>query len=287
MKLRFGMAQWQHPAWVAWLYSHHGASNRRLQEYANFFDTVEVGSSFYADLSSIQLQSWFDQVPDDFRFSFKIPQLITHRLGVMDEVGVLDALSQFCELLRPFSAKLGPTIMQFPEDVSPLYLSKLTALSQAWSLSTPLSLEVRHQHFFNKGQEESALLRMLANFNHNKVIMDSRPVFSTEAYCESLIDAQKKKPRVPCHPVVTGSHPVVRFIGHPDLVLNETYLDQWAQKLLDWMMQGLEPYVFVHSSDNVAAPILAVALEQKIVELDARYKARLKLPSKPQQSFLL
>lgn len=287
MRLRFGMAQWQHPAWVAWLYSYQGASNRRLQEYSVYFDAVEVGSSFYADLTESQLASWFDQVPDDFRFSFKIPQVVTHQLGVTAEAETLAALSQFCDLLRPFSAKLGPTIMQFPEVVSPLYLSRFNALCQAWSLPTSLSLEVRHQQFFNKGRDETDLLRMLAGFHYNKVIMDSRPVFSTPAYCDSLIDAQKKKPRVPCHPVATGHNPVVRFIGHPDLALNDIYLDQWAKKLLEWMQLGLEPYVFVHSSDNVAAPILAVSLEQKIASLDSRYQARLSLPSKPQQSSLL
>jgi len=287
MKLRFGMAQWQHPAWVAWLYSHQGASNRRLQEYANYFDTVEVGSSFYADLTEDQLQSWFDLVPDDFRFSFKVPQAITHRLGATKEADVVADLARFCNLLRPLEAKLGPVMMQFPEDVSPLYFSKMESLCKAWSLSTPLSLEVRHQSFFNKGQEESALLSMLAGFNHNRVIMDSRPVFSTEAYCESLLDAQKKKPRVPCHPVATSVNPVVRFIGHPDLALNDVYLDQWAKKLLDWMVAGLEPYVFVHSSDNVAAPMLAVALEQKVAALSSQYQPRLNLPNKPEQSLLL
>jgi uncharacterized protein YecE (DUF72 family) len=281
------MAQWQHPAWVAWLYSYQGASNRRLQEYSAYFDTVEVGSSFYADLTASQLVSWFDQVPDDFRFSFKIPQVVTHKLDVTKESDALAALSGFCDLLRPFSAKLGPTMMQFPESASPHYLSQITALCQAWSLPTPLSLEVRHQQFFYKAQDEVDLLRMLANLNCNKVIMDSRPVFCTPAYNDSLIDAQKKKPRVPCHPVVTGQNPVVRFIGHPDLALNDLYLEQWAKKLLEWMRQGCEPYVFVHSSDNVAAPLLAVSLEQKIVSLDSRYQARLKLPSKPQQSSLL
>lgn len=287
MKLRFGMAQWQHPAWVAWLYSHQGAANQRLHEYANYFDTVEVGSSFYADLSKTQLQFWFDQVPEDFRFSFKVPQIISHRLGAIEEAEAIEHLQRFCELLAPFLAKLGPTMLQFPEDVSPLYSSKIASLCQAWSLPSPLSVEVRNQAFFNKGQEESALLRLLAHSRCNRVVMDSRPVFSTAAYCESLQDAQQKKPQVPCHPIATAGHPVVRFIGHPDLSLNEVYLDQWALKLRDWMRAGLEPYVFVHSSDNVAAPLLAVTLEQKVAALDDRYCPYLKLPNKPQQSSLL
>lgn len=287
MQLRFGMAQWQHPAWVAWLYTQQGASNRRLSEYAKFFDTVEVGSSFYADLTQEQLQSWFDQVPDNFRFAFKLPQSITHRLGVSDEAQVIDTLTQFCELLRPFSAKLGPCMMQFPEEVSPLHFAKIEALCQAWVLPTSLSVEVRNQAFFNKAEEEAELLRLLANNRQNRVIMDSRPVFSTPAYCDSLLDAQKKKPRVPCHPVATGQNPVVRFIGHPDLPLNDVYLDQWVNKLVQWLQEGREPYVFVHSSDNVAAPLLAEALEQKIAALLPVYVPKLKLPNKPEQSLLL
>ena len=287
MQLRFGMAQWQHPAWVAWLYSHQGASNRRLQEYATYFDTVEVGSSFYADLSSDQLQAWFDQVPDSFRFSFKVPQAITHKLGGQEESKLVESLIQFCDLLKPFSAKLGPTMMQFPEEVSPLSFSKIESLCKAWALSTPLSVEVRNQAFFNKEQPESDLLRLLADGLHNRIIMDSRPVFSTDAYCESLIDAQQKKPRVPCHPIATGKCPVVRFIGHPELNLNEIYLDQWAQKLALWLQEEREPYVFVHSSDNVAAPLLAVTLERKVAALLPDYQARLKLPSKPQQASLI
>lgn len=287
MSLRFGMAQWQHPAWVAWLYSHQGASNRRLSEYAKFFDTVEVGSSFYADLTQDQLQVWFEQVPDDFRFAFKLPQSITHRLGASDEGKLIKNLTDFCELLRPFSSKLGPCMMQFPEDVSPLYFSKIEALCRAWNLSTPLSVEVRNLTFFNKSEEETGLLRLLSNHRHDRVIMDSRPVFSTDAYCESLLDAQKKKPRVPCHPVATGQNPIVRFIGHPDLPLNDVYLEQWAKKIMQWLMGGLEPYVFVHSSDNVAAPTLAVALEQKVAALLPGYECKLSLPSKPEQSSLL
>ncbi|KZM42968.1 hypothetical protein OA92_09205 [Marinomonas sp. SBI22] len=287
MQLRFGMAQWQHPAWVAWLYSHQGASNRRLSEYAKFFDTVEVGSSFYADLTQDQLQVWFDQVPDNFRFAFKLPQSITHRLGVSDEGQVVNSLTNFCELLRPFSTKLGPCMMQFPEEVSPLYFSKIEALCRAWNLPTSLSVEVRNQAFFNKSEEETGFLRLLSGNQHDRVIMDSRPVFSTEAYCESLLDAQKKKPRVPCHPVATGQNPMVRFIGHPDLPLNDAYLDQWAKKLVQWLQEGREPYVFVHSSDNVAAPLLAETLEQKIAALLPAYAPRLSLPSKPEQSLLL
>ncbi len=120
---------------------------------------------------------------------------------------------------------------------------------------------------------------MLVANQKNRVVMDSRPVFSTEAYCDSLIDAQKKKPKVPCHPILTSHYPVVRFIGHPDLSLNDKYLDQWAHKLVEWMRSDAEPYVFVHSSDNVVAPLLAMELEQRVASLCPDYQSWLAIPS--------
>lgn len=285
MKLYFGMAQWQHPAWVGWLLLQKSPSHR-LSDYAKYFNTVEVGSSFYADLTQQQIARWYEQVPDDFHFVFKLPQTITHHLSESNFAACCERLTRFCSLLEPFVDKLGATMMQFPSTLTPASLDLVQELCHTWSLPSPLSIEVRHIDFFDRQQNEASLLRMLADSNVNKVIMDSRPVFSTEPYCESLVEAQKKKPKVPCHPILTGQHPVVRFIGHPDLEKNDKYLDQWASKLVEWMQVGATPYVFVHSSDNVAAPLLASSLEQRVVELMSDYRPCLDLPIPQQQTSL-
>ncbi|TBR37707.1 DUF72 domain-containing protein [Marinomonas agarivorans] len=286
MQLYFGMAQWHHPAWVGWLLLPQSANNRRLADYATFFNAVEVGSSFYADLSNEQIENWYNQVPANFRFSFKVPQKITHQLTSNNLKSCLDNLGHFCELIRPISDKLGVTMMQFPATLSADSLNLIDSLCSHWRLSTPLAVEVRHLSFFDKGKNERALLKTLADQGKNRVIMDSRPVFSTVADSESLLDAQKKKPKVPCHPVLTDKHPIVRFIGHPNLSLNDHYLEQWAKKLIEWMQVGITPYVFVHSADNVAAPILAAMLEEKIVSYCPSYQPSLMLPSLQQQESL-
>lgn len=286
-KLYFGMAQWQHPAWVGWLYSSHSVSNLRLADYAMLFNTVEVGSSFYTELTNKQLLNWYEQVPDTFRFSFKVPQTVTHSLSSETLSISCEVLDRFSEQLAPFVSKLGVTMMQFPTTVSSDALPLIEELCQRWQLPTPLSIEVRHLSFFDKRENESAFLSMLAAHGKDRVIMDSRPVFSTQAYCDSLVDAQKKKPKVPCHPVRTNRNPVVRFVGHPDLQRNDKYLDQWASKLVDWLKLDVEPYVFIHSSDNVAAPLLAVELEKRVAALYPQYQPWLNIPQPQQQATLL
>lgn len=49
---------------------------------------------------------------------------------------------------------------------------------------------------------------------HKKgVILDSRPVHSAIPHSEAVVDAQRKKPKVPVHAIVTAQNPMVRFIA--------------------------------------------------------------------------
>lgn len=286
MKIRYGMAQWQHPAWVNWLYPSSLPVSQRIGRYAEFFSTVEVGSTFYTSVDKKQLMAWFRTVNEGFRFSFKAPQIVSHQLAQRPWNEVEEDWKRFMDNLAPLSSKLGPTMLQFPSAVDESLVEKVFALCELWGLTTPLSVEVRHLSFFDKGGVERGLLSGLSGLGVDKVVMDSRPIFSTAAYCESLIDAQSKKPRVPCHPVDTSCHPVVRFIGHPNLPSNDIWLNQWAKKLAVWLERRLSPYVFIHSSDNVAAPTLAAQLDKKVAEISPNYQSPLRLPEVQEQIVL-
>jgi len=49
-----------------------------LERCAAVFSAVEVNSSFYRRHRLATRKRWHDAVPDDFRFSVKLPQIITH-----------------------------------------------------------------------------------------------------------------------------------------------------------------------------------------------------------------
>lgn len=283
MPIHYGMAQWQHPAWVNWLYSAALPGAERLAKYAQVFDCVELGSTFYTQVDAGQMQRWCDAVPERFKFSCKVPQLVTHRMAERAWADVMSDWLAFIDWLAPFEKKLGPTMLQLPRSCDESYLERVLSLCDAWHLSSSLSVEVRHLAYFDKTNVEANLLRELSHRGVDRVVMDSRPVFSTPANCESLVDAQQKKPRVPCHPVATARQPVVRYIGHPDLPLNEQWLQQWAKKLSQWLEEGREPTVFVHSSDNIAAPTLAAQLDAKVASSCEGYQAKLVLPEVQEQ----
>ena len=97
----------------------------------------------------------------------------------------------------------------------------------------------------------------------NRVILDSRPVHSAVPHSEAVIDAQRKKPKVPVHAVVTASNPMVRFIGSDNMQQNQQMFAVWLQTLAKWQ-QTTTPYLFLHTPDIAQAPELVDALLQAL-----------------------
>ena len=91
------------------------------------------------------------------------------------------------------------------------------------------------------------------------LILDSRPVHSAVAHNAAVIEAQRKKPKVPVHAVVTASQPMVRFIGSDNMAQNLAMFTPWLEKLPQWQ-QTTTPYLFLHTPDIAQAPELVDTL---------------------------
>jgi uncharacterized protein YecE (DUF72 family) len=82
-----------------------------LAFYAQHFPTVEVDSTFYACPSAQTVTNWAAQTPEDFLFSVKIPQVITHEKAL---VGCDAELGEFLKIMDLLGSKLGAIVLQFP-----------------------------------------------------------------------------------------------------------------------------------------------------------------------------
>src|SRR5678809_342377 len=49
-----------------------------LKFYSQFFNTVEINSTFYRPCTAKTAEGWVDRTPDDFEFTLKAWQLFTH-----------------------------------------------------------------------------------------------------------------------------------------------------------------------------------------------------------------
>lgn len=87
-------------------------SGAMLEIYSKIFDTVEVDSTFYAIPTGSSLDGWYKKTPDDFVFSLKLPQEITHEYSLRE--ASFPILNEFCERVSMLKEKLGAVLIQLP-----------------------------------------------------------------------------------------------------------------------------------------------------------------------------
>ena len=78
-----------------------------LSYYATQFATVEVDSTFYGCPSASTVNNWDARTPEDFLFSVKIPQVISHEKVLVDCDAELEEFVKTMDILGP---KLGPMV---------------------------------------------------------------------------------------------------------------------------------------------------------------------------------
>ncbi|MCE6965019.1 DUF72 domain-containing protein [Enterobacter sp. MW07] len=248
-----GLPQWSHPKWVR-------LGITSLEEYARHFNCVEGNTTLYALPRAEIVERWREQTTDDFRFCFKFPSTISHTAALRN---CDDLTAEFFTRMDPLASRIGQYWLQLPATFGPQGLPALWHFLDTLPKAFTYGVEVRHPAFFNKGETEKALNRGLHERGVNRVILDSRPVHSAVPHSEAVIDAQRKKPKVPVHAVVTASNPMVRFIGSDNMQQNQQTFAVWLQTLAKWQ-QTTTPYLFLHTPDIAQAPELVDALWQAL-----------------------
>ena len=150
---------------MGWSYGFWGiyentASKDYLSMYSEIFNTVEVNSTFYRIPRKSSVENWRNQTPDDFIFSVKIPQSISHSSGLNFDPEKLDT---FLDHIIPFKDKLGPLLLQLPPRLTPDYRYQLAVLLTRLK-DNKLAVEFRHKDWFT--EETYQMLR-----DHNAALV--------------------------------------------------------------------------------------------------------------------
>ncbi len=246
---------WAHPAWKFSLFAAKHQSESDLSHYATLFNSVEGNTSFYHLPTEQSMLQWAQTVPENFRFTFKFPQQLSHQSNLLSEPHLLDLAIQRFSLLEN---KLGCLMLQLPASFSPNRLDELGDFFKALPTQFNYAVEVRHLGFFDKSDNERRFNQLLSEFGINRVIMDTRGLFACQDTQDPVVkDVQQKKPKVPTNVIATADQPIIRFVGHPELDENIRFLTPWIHKIKDWQDEGKTPFLFFHMPDNSMAPWLA------------------------------
>ncbi|MCY2975116.1 MAG: DUF72 domain-containing protein [Planctomycetota bacterium] len=262
---RLGCPVWTCKEWGNVVYPSGTAQSQSLRWYSQMFGTVEGSSTFYAMPSTETFEKWASECVDTFQFSFKFPQRITHEAELVDCDGVTREFLQRLKILYEVG-RLGITFVQLGPRFSARSRNALATFLKRLPQVCKWAVEVRHGDWFDEGPNEKWLDKLLVDLNVDRVLFDSRPLFSLPPTDPIEIESQKRKPKTPFRTTVTGKHPFVRVVGRnkPDEVT--TYWQEWSKQIAAWIVKGLEPWIFTHAPDDAVAPELARWMHRLIGE---------------------
>ncbi len=112
MKIYAGTSGFGHAEWKGKFYPEKIRPGDMLRFYAERLGTVEINNTFYHMPSEKMLLSWAAQVPPDFIFAIKAPQVITHIKQLRHVTGEIERLFKSLSVLE---GKQGPVLFQFPK----------------------------------------------------------------------------------------------------------------------------------------------------------------------------
>ena len=258
-----GCPMWGYKEWVGPFFPPRTPQSGFLRLYSRRLTTVEGNTTFYAAPSAETVAHWRAETPDTFRFCFKIPRAISHATRLESKNTALPA---FIERMRPLQERLGPFFLQLPPSFAPEHNEQLQAFLADWPADLPLAVEVRHPLFYQQPYV-AQLNKLLADHKAARVIMDTRPIRTGPAGEQQILQARERKPDLPVQIATTTNFAFVRYIGHPRLDMNDSFLDSWAEQCALWLQQGLTLYIFCHCPFEVHSPAICRNLYHRVQKL--------------------
>ena len=148
--LRVGPAGWSYPDWAGFVYPSRKPKGFHEAAYlSEFFDAIEINTSFYQPLKPENAKQWLDMVSGNLRFLFtaKLWQRFTHDIASATSGASADderTVRAGFDVLRA-AGKLGAVLLQFPFSFhrtkeTMAYLSAVLLRFRDY----PLAVEVRH-----------------------------------------------------------------------------------------------------------------------------------------------
>ena len=229
-KILLGTSAFTAAGWEGSFYPSGMKPAEFLTFYATRFKTVEVDSTYYRTPSASTVKGWAAKTPDDFIFSLKVPQVITHEKILVDAEKDFE---NFVEVASLLGKKLGPMLLQFPYFNRAKFKagSEFTARLQPFLKKLPkgykFALEIR-----NKNWLDAKFTDLLRQHNVALAVIDQAWMPSVEELTAKLDP-------------ITADFCYVRWLGDRKGIELETKV--WDKTIID-RSDALKKWVrFFHS----------------------------------------
>ena len=226
MQVLIGCSGWSYAdsyekgGWVKAFYP--DAQTKKLQYYAQFFNTAEMDATFYEKFYKYMTKDTFtvmtNATPDNFQFAVKVPETVTHdkRLDIND--GAMAILVEFLDKISPLkiSNKLGAVLIQLPPSFTVKEFKNTEEFLDRLPSGYDYALEFRHPSWDTEGPWE-----LLKHYNIAAVMTDSPEPDNLQFLSE---------------PIITANHSFVRWHGRNvkpryNYLYSKEELRPWVDKI--------------------------------------------------------
>src|SRR5215467_12761318 len=114
MESKIGCIGWSYKGWEGTFYPKTILPSEHLKHYSSVFDVIEVNTTFYRIPPKSMTQKWYNDTPENFIFTAKLPRSITHE-GRLKPGPYLD---QFLNSIKPLQTKMRVLVIQLPPSLS-------------------------------------------------------------------------------------------------------------------------------------------------------------------------
>jgi uncharacterized protein YecE (DUF72 family) len=242
--------------WVGIFYPDR--NTKRLRYFSQFFDTAEMDSIFYEKFYSHMTKGTFigmvKATPENFQFSVKVPETITHRKRLDVRKGAITEFEIFLDKISPLknSNKLGAVLLQLPPSFTVGEFKNMEGFLDKLPSGYPYAVEFRHPSWKTEGPWD-----MLKHYNIAAVMTDSPAKENLEFLSEVT--------------VTTTDHSFIRFHGRNtkghywyDYLYSKEELKPWIEKVEEVKRQTKVLRAYFNNHYGGAAVINALQFKEML-----------------------
>ncbi|HXI74757.1 MAG TPA: DUF72 domain-containing protein [Pyrinomonadaceae bacterium] len=145
MNLHVGTSGYSYKEWKGNFYPEDLPAKEMLSYYSRRLPAVEINNTFYRLPQASMIENWKAQVPDDFRFSIKATQRITHIKRLNNCAEETKYLLETAALLEQ---RLGVVLFQLPPNAKK-DIDRLKAFLELLPNETRAAFEFRHESWLD------------------------------------------------------------------------------------------------------------------------------------------
>ncbi|AZQ62456.1 DUF72 domain-containing protein [Flammeovirga pectinis] len=233
---RLGAPAWSCADWKGKIYPDKAQAPTFLHYYAQHFDTIELNSTHYGIPKENTLIKWRSTVGDNFRFSPKFLQSVSHRKRLKNSK---DDVLEFTDQMLALGGNLGYSWVQLPPDFTTKEASALFQFLDLFPKNYKLGVELRHPSWFT----DEVMLNTLSE------------ILTDKGYALVITDVAGRRDVL--HMRVTTPVLMVRFVGNELHQTDFKRVNDWRERIASFKRQGLqEVYFFGHQPEDILCPEL-------------------------------